>query len=278
MSVQGKTIKLFIRDDGIKSAELTENSLCLYSGKLENLKILERENKISGPSVYILLSNPLESNNQKIYIGQSTNINRRFQSHKYDKDDFSHFIIFNGQVLKQAYLNYIEDVIFQKAKQNLIDTAIDTKQTNSKSIFLDEADKNDAKKVCDSIIFMLKHLSTINLINPEKKSDSPIFYLTLQKPYNDKKAMLRKVDEGYVLLRGSFIQPDIRDSFKCNDLRDKLINEKKMILQDKCFVATEDIPFSSCSTPASIVRGNSSNGKVEWKLENGTTLGEFENK
>ena len=270
------TIKLFIRDDGIKIATLEPNVLKAYFGKLENLNCL-KQNEVDGPSIYILLNNSEDEEKQKIYIGQSTNANQRFQTHKQKKLWIDNFIIFNGLTLKESYLNYIEDCIVQKAKQNLVDIDIDTKTTNKN--FLDESDKNDAQKVCDSIIFILKHLNVLNLVNPEKKSKSPVFYITLQKPHNDKKAMLKKVDEGYVLLKDSYIQPEIRKSFKThnyNNLRNKLIEEKKIIQSGNCLVVTENVPFSYCSPPAAIVTGRASNGSVEWKLEDGTTLANFE--
>ena len=46
---------------------------------------------------------------------------------------------------------------------------------------------------------------------------------------------------------------------------------------DDNYTFTRDYMFSSPSTAASIVRGSSANGRVEWKNQQGKTLAEIEN-
>ena len=58
--------------------------------------------------------------------------------------------------------------------------------------------------------------------------------------------------------------------------RNELID--KGLLQDigDIYITTEDIYFKSPSGASDVVAGSSTNGRTEWKLENGTTLDAYE--
>lgn len=90
-------------------------------------------------------------------------------------------------------------------------------------------------------------------------------------------------DNGYLLLKGSYIESEARKSFKIHNyykLRTKLDNSGCFIDSgfDGVFITKEDIPFNSPSAAAAVVKNRATNGRVEWKLNNGTTLDEFESK
>lgn len=88
-------------------------------------------------------------------------------------------------------------------------------------------------------------------------------------------------ENGYTLLKDSYIEADDKNSFRnstCCVLKQKLIS--KSVIKDSKYnnvlIATEDIPFKSPSSCAAVVRGTSINGRAEWKLQDGTTLDDFE--
>lgn len=80
-------------------------------------------------------------------------------------------------------------------------------------------------------------------------------------------------NDSFVVYAGSKISNDITDGFPQNyaTLRDDLIAEG--IIVNNIFV--KDHEFSSSSTAASVVLGRSANGRKEWTLLDGRTLGKY---
>lgn len=79
------------------------------------------------------------------------------------------------------------------------------------------------------------------------------------------------VAEGFTVLKGSKVAPDVTPSFSVvlQKIRNRLI-ETGVIGSDFCF--TRDYLFSSPSTAASVVRGASTNGRTAWKNSDGKSL------
>lgn len=136
----------------------------------------------------------------------------------------------------------------------------------------------------DNMIFVLNNIGLIDFaqkVSTTKNKGQDIFYLNLKKENKDKKAMLKIIDNNYVLLKGSFLEKEPTPSFikmpnwnKQNGFIEKgLLSEKDGVL-----IANDDIYFKSPSGAADIVKLKSTNGRLEWKLKNGTTLADFEAK
>ena len=79
------------------------------------------------------------------------------------------------------------------------------------------------------------------------------------------------VAEGFTVLKGSKVAPDVTPSFSVvlQKIRNRLI-ETGVIGSDFCF--TRDYLFSNPSTAASVVRGASTNGRTAWKNSDGKSL------
>lgn len=91
--------------------------------------------------------------------------------------------------------------------------------------------------------------------------------------------MLAIVANKYVLLKGSYLEKTPTSSFtKMPNWKKQngLVEKGLLIEKDGVLLAKDDIYFKSPSGAADIVRLNSTNGRLEWKLEDGTTLAEFE--
>ena len=145
----------------------------------------------------------------------------------------------------------------------------------------------------DNMIFILNNLGLINFVKT-KLSDNThknknIFYLPLTQNRIDKdgnivKAKMIISDNGYLLLKGSYVESEERaPSFKkhiYHKIRTKLENDNLFIQSDikGLWITKEDIPFKACSAAAAVVKNRATNGRLEWKLANGTTLDEFERK
>ena len=83
-------------------------------------------------------------------------------------------------------------------------------------------------------------------------------------------------DEGFVVLKGSQMSPDLRKSCRewISTHRNGLINSEKV----KDFVFTENVQFSSPSAAAAAIVGGEANGLIMWKNDEGNTLKELQNK
>lgn len=98
-----------------------------------------------------------------------------------------------------------------------------------------------------------------------------LFYINKR---NGIKATLEFVDEKkYILHKGSNISPNIATSpsFRGAKTIEKLRNQYKI----ENGILMENIQFKSSSSAANFVTGNSSNGLILWRDENGKTLKEF---
>ena len=76
---------------------------------------------------------------------------------------------------------------------------------------------------------------------------------------------------GFTVLKGSLVASDSVPSFHWTEKREKMMKEYGA-LDNKHYVLTSDITFSSPSTAAMFCLGRPSNGWSEWKDKDGNTL------
>ena len=83
--------------------------------------------------------------------------------------------------------------------------------------------------------------------------------------------------DGFVVFKGSKAAGTIVNSMSSSRiaLREKLIEQKALIMKDDNYEFSDDYIFSSPSSAAVIVLGRNANGLTEWKKD-GKTLKEFE--
>ena len=114
-----------------------------------------------------------------------------------------------------------------------------------------------------------------NIIQKIEETVEQILYLRR----NNKKsgqttvAMCKMTSEGYVVLKGSSISLSATDT-----IGDKIVNARNEANIDVNGVLLDDVFFATPSAAAAFVIGNSSNGWVEWKTEDGRTLAEIKPK
>ena len=204
---------------------------------------------------------------------------------------FEDFIVFTSKRgdLNKAHVKYLEAVFIELAREIL--TTIDlengcgsnTKKDNKLQLF----DIAKAEGFKERIIFMLNNLNLINFVSKENKERSvsnngkEVFYMNLKRNNKDKQASLIILDNGYQLLKGSYASKEIVPSFidgAAYKKRAELIDKGLLVEKDDVLIAVEDIYFKSPSGASDIIAGRSSNGRIEWKLADGTTLNDFEQK
>ncbi len=255
-------------------------------------KITDEQKKVlSEPGVYILV------NEEYAYIGQSQNILERWKQHigNEEKDWFNcAYAITDLRGFSATDLNALEYLFLSKAQEAGRFEIMNAATTeNQKKDYLKDSDFYDS--VFENVNLLLNNIyrghrvfdridleNTNQIENNIAKNDvslndelqNRIFTMNHAECYGQ----LKKVKEGWLLLKGA--QARIRD-FE-NSVKHE--NTKKMIKYSIAYLdgkldanlkTTEDILFSSPSTPIAALAQQTANGWKVWKDEEGNALEKY---
>lgn len=295
--MHGRTIKLYIMGQeykNLKSAELSNWVGKAYIGERKHVPVIQNIDELRGAGLYFLLAKDYETGSTTLYIGETDDVAQRIKDHQQKDwwDDFVAFISKDSNLTK-AHVRYLEKNLYKLASSNI--TTINLMNgSNSPGSKLPDSDKADMATFEENMIFVLNNLNIIDFAKTSKEKEAPkedknnIFYLSLSQERQDANGNVLQgkmiiQDNGYLLLKGSYIESEARKSFKIHNyykLRTKLDNRGCFVASgiDGVLITKEDIPFNSPSAAAAVVKNRATNGRIEWKLNNGTTLDEFEAK
>lgn len=255
-------------------------------------KITDEQKKVlSEPGVYILV------NEEYAYIRQSQNILERWKQHigNEEKDWFNcAYAITDLRGFSATDLNALEYLFLSKAQEAGRFEIMNAAATeNQKKDYLKDSDFYDS--VFENVNLLLNNIyrghrvfdridleNTSQIENNIAKNDvslndelqNRIFTMNHAECYGQ----LKKVKEGWLLLKGA--QARIRD-FE-NSVKHE--NTKKMIKYSIAYLdgkldanlkTTEDILFSSPSTPIAALAQQTANGWKVWKDEEGNALEKY---
>ncbi|GBG08970.1 hypothetical protein B1748_15155 [Paenibacillus sp. MY03] len=295
--MRGKSIKLYIMGEkykSLKTAELSNWTGKAYIGQRKHVQMLQNIEELATPGIYILISEIEDSYQKKVYIGEADEVNKRIAEHFKQKDWWNDFVIFISKDtnLTKSHVRYLERELYEVALKNK--TTIETINGNTppgSKMPVSECD--DMSDFNDNIIFVLNNLGIIDFTKTQTNSQNmdntgkerEVFYLSVPgaKGESVKEAKLMITEGTYRLLTGSFIRKDHVSSFASHNyakLRRQLEEEGffESSESESHFKLCKDIDFKSPSAAAAIVRNSSMNGRKEWKLKNGLSLDEFENR
>ena len=294
----GKTIKLYIAGDelkNLKTAELSKWSGKAYIGERKHVPLIQKIDELTNPGIYFLLSQDESSAQKNLYIGEADEANARLKNHISSKDWWDSFVIFisKDSNLTKAHVRYLEKKFFQIAKDNT--TAFNLQNSSEPpGSKLPQSDIDDLEDFLNSMVFVLQNLGILDFAKIKEIDDvipvnnADIFYIPLTNDRidtngNQLKAMLQVTNNGYRVLKGSYIEKEARQSFHKHSyypLRLKLESENVFGESNLSgvYLLNKDIDFNSPSAAASIVKNRATNGPKEWKLLTGMTLDEWETK
>lgn len=286
------TLLIMNHYNGLKKATLDNWDGVAYIGERKHIPTLQKIEQLSYPGIYFLIGSYKETNEKVLYVGKSNNLANRLQTHNSDhnKDWFESFVAFtskNGD-LNSSHAEYLEADFIELA------------QKNAGSITLDNSCGSNVKKdgkLTDmymprvegykkKALVIINNLNLLEFMNTgEEKTPKQIpngdivFTMNLKRNNKDKTASLEITENGYKLVKGSYVAKDEAPYFSgmsAYKKRNELID--KGLLQDigDIYITTEDIYFKSPSGASDVVAGSSTNGRTEWKLKDGTTLNEYE--
>ena len=291
--MRGKSVKIFILTDDnykdFKSVELSNWIGKAYIGERKHLRIINEFDELKSPAIYYLISTNIESNQKKLYIGEADDASVRIKQHS-SKDWWDLFVVFISKDtnLTKSHVRYLEKVSYNLVLENptTIDLINNVIPSGSK---LPPSDISDMEIFHENIVFILNNLGIIDFTKVSSteitKTEDEVFYinLTTNRKDNEGNQLQGKMlltENGFRLLKNSFIEIEERDSFKKHNyyaLRKKLEKENYFTKSEYegCLILLKDVDFKSASAAAAIVKNRATNGKAEWKTERGISLAKY---
>ncbi|MBR6123814.1 DUF4357 domain-containing protein [Candidatus Saccharibacteria bacterium] len=259
--------------------EWTINIYAVERFVLENKLEDEQANVLSKPGVYILV------NKDCVYIGQSQDILERWRQHlRSEKKDWFDcaYAITDVRDFSATDLNALEYLFFTKAKNAArFEIMNDQSVDNQKNDYL--IDSNYYDTIFSNVNLLLNCIYRGHRVfdKIEERASSQlddlqnhIFSMSKAECYGQ----LKKVKEGWLLLKGAQARKRDFEKTVSHPGTKKYIQYSIAYLEgllDADLRTTEDILFSSPSTPITALAQQTANGWDDWKDENGNPLGKY---
>ncbi len=276
--VFGKSIELFFvngTSEGVVTAELRN-----WSGKAIKIPRIEvgkyHDDEFNYVGVYLLYCTDSEGN-EKIYVGESEDVEHRLKQHisDYDKGKEQYYwnqaVAFVDNRLDKAEIRYIENRLANEIYE------VDTNRLLTKSTYgktnLKASQIAVAEEFIDNIKTLLGALG-MKLVNVAPKATEDTNYLYCKGKSAEAVGFVS--NNGFTVLKGAVINVETTKSFEDHtyyNLRQKLIDEQVIV----DYKLTRDYEFNAPSAASSVVLGRASNGKTEWRTKSGKLLSDVNN-
>lgn len=236
---------------------------------------------IDNAGIYILFGKSDSTDKEGLaYIGEADGIFHRLNQHLAQKDFWNDAIVFisKDNNLNKAHIKYIENRLYETAEKagryTLMNSNTPTRSTISEP---DQAEMDEFISNIKLLIGTLGFKIFEPLFSQTESNPDNILYIQTARGIN---ARGISTSEGFVILEGSRISNSTISSCHNNylNIRNKMIESKVIVQDEKGLVVTKDILLSSPSAAACIVTGRSANGLKEWKTKEGRMLKSLEAK
>ena len=294
MAKRSKNINMFLMD-----GEVTGKIKCTLSNwtgviyKIPRIQLgdLKSRDEMKQSGIYFLFGRDEDKQKDVTYIGQATTrkngegVLLRIQEHTRDThaDYFNDIIILTTQnnSFGPTEISYLENKFTQLAKEAgryIVKNGNDPNPGN-----VTEEKESELDEIVENTLMIIGTLGYRVFIPMTKKvsqdltdNHSTYLYLKRKTKKSNKviEATCERTTEGFVVLEGS--QVEIKDSpylpASLKEMRQNLIASR--VIQDG--VLKEKQLFSSPSYAAAFLLGMQTNGRTDWKDQDGRTLKELE--
>lgn len=277
-----QTIQIFLPDgspSSIQEAEITNRLIKAILFPRNKMEDVAKREIINFTGVYFLFGSPEDGAKNHVYIGEGEDCFERIKEHHRQKDFWTHCIVVSTKTNEytKSEAKFLEHYSLKMG--NNADRYHITNSTGSHEPSLPESRKYDLLDNFETISLLLSALGYPifeSRVQPNKANKKSEFYINFQNLV----ARAIYTDEGMVVLKGSEARKDYADSFRSTQvaLRQRLLNDKIIIEENNKLKFVQDYIFPSPSAASDIIKGNSSNGWIEWKNKDGKTLDEVERK
>ena len=294
MEKRSKNINMFLMD-----GEVTGKIKCTLSNwtgviyKIPRIQLgdLKSRDEMKQSGIYFLFGRDEDKQKDVTYIGQATTrkngegVLLRIQEHTRDihADYFNDVIILTTQnnSFGPTEISYLENKFTQLAKEAgryIVKNSNDPNPGN-----VSEEKESELNEIVENTLMIIGTLGYRVFVPMTKKvsqdltdNHSTYLYLKRKTKKSNKviEATCERTTEGFVVLEGS--QVEIKDSpylpASLKEMRQNLIASR--VIQDG--VLKEKQLFSSPSYAAAFLLGMQTNGRTDWKDQDGRTLKELE--
>ena len=289
----GKNFNLFLIDGEVTGrikCTLSNWTGLAYKIPRSYLEKSKERQDLKQSSVYFLIEKN-ENGDDEVYIGQaSTRKNGegvlfRVIEHLKDNKYFSEVVILTTQnnSFGATEISYLENRFTNLALETGRYTVRNGNEPNIGNVTEEkESELEEFIQYSKMVLGVLGYKVFIPILNTtekiiEKNQKESKFYLSRKSKKSQQliQASCIRTNEGFVILKGSMIEEIDSDAIPLamKELRTKC-KANKEIFNGKL---TRNLLFNSPSYAAAFVLGMQTNGRVDWKDENGITLKELEN-
>lgn len=286
MQKRGRQIRLFYVDgqhNGIVRAELMNWTGYVYAAPRASLKQFIEKDDAHGSGIYFLISKAQELEGKySVYVGETVNGIQRMQHHEYNKDFWDTVILVQCKdtTLTKTHCAYLEYQVYQFIKDKTLYQIENKQELKSYAGKLSDADISDMDTFLDNLSFVLPALG-VNILTPVVKIPSQSntqFASTIDEAIEAEFFVLsrdKKVDgkayikEGVFYVRQGSIGKEQQTLSQHNFIinqRQSLIDKGMIRVLDDKIQFTQDVAFTSTSTPAAMLFGRPTSGPSTWKL------------
>lgn len=231
--------------------------------------------ELNRPGVYVLVGRDEESNSPMLYIGEGDPIIERLSGHFSSKSYWTELVAFTSKdgTLNKAHIQYLESRLV-----HLADVAKRCKLDNAQrptEPTMSEAIKAVAEGYLQDLLLCMPLLN-IACFEPAPEATLVVEYFEISG--KGVKAKGFESTQGFVVVKDSEIAKDEAASVpthihaKREDLRTRGI----MVDKGAHYSLVDNYTFDSPSMAASVVLGNSTNGRFYWKNKDNVSLGDVE--
>ncbi|MFW5442534.1 GIY-YIG nuclease family protein [Aerococcus urinaeequi] len=263
-----KTITYFYPDKRkaayLKVFQDRTNQIKAFYFTKENTKDIEKLESATNYAIYFLFDNS-DSDNKKIYIGQSINGIKRIFEHINKKDFWSYCILFvtDNNSFDKLTIDYMEYEFIKRFRKSSFTLMNKDPRTNEPNVSM--YDKPNILSYIEQIEFLLS-AEGISLEEPPTTKINEKFYYPKNKNF---RAAIFINDGKFVLAKGSELHRPVETSAqwktgnfftRYNDVIDSYIEDGKAIEESGILKTTLDMSFNSPSRVAELISGQSTNG------------------
>lgn len=288
--MSGRSIRIFLVDGtatGIMTTEIMNWTGKVIVSPRSQLVSLTQRSETKRTGIYVLVgedpSSPLKD---KVYIGETDNVLKRLMQHNKDsaKDFWSRtvIVISKDENLTKAHVRYLESRLITITAQ--ANRATLENGTSPETPSLPEPDIADMEYFLEQLLTLLPVLNlpfatpapTISASLPNQADQSVPIVLKTTSPVftassSDYDAKAQEIDGQFVILKGSTIKKEIKNSLGATyrDMREQFIKDGTLVetTDGVGFQLTADVSVSSPSGAASIITGTSVNGREFWRVQ-----------
>lgn len=291
---RSKNINMFLMDGevtGIIKCTLSNWTGVIYKIPRIQLADLKSRDEMKQSGIYFLFGRDEDKQKDVTYIGQATNrkngegVLLRVQEHTRDihADYFNDVIILTTQnnSFGPTEISYLENRFTQLAKEAGRFIVKNGNEPNSRNVT--EEKQSELDEVVENTLMIVGTLGYRVFVPMTKKAwqnisggNSTHFYLKRKTKKSNRmiEAVCEQTSEGFVVLEGSQVEmidsPTLPTSLK--ELRKELMEAN--VIKDG--ILQENQLFSSPSYAATFLLGMPTNGRTDWKNQDGKTLKELE--